>query len=95
MDFINCSGGCAQIWSNANQVTDPLTIVAWYGASLVEGFALVPSAAESVGASAYSGWLDFELEFPGATTDIIQQLSVPPSLPVTLPGLAVGLLSIA
>ncbi len=33
-DFINCPGGCAQIWSSANQVTDPRNIAAWYALSI-------------------------------------------------------------
>jgi RHS repeat-associated protein len=90
-DFINCPEGCAQIWSNADQISNPLTIVGWYGGSVVVGFALVPEAAVGAVEGTYSAWETFEFTYPGATADIIQQVTPPPSIPGTLPGLVVGL----
>ena len=94
MDFINCPDGCAQIWENANQITDPDTVALWYGGSVLEAFALVPSAAESVVSGVSDAWLSVEVSFPGATdatVDVINVLSPTPANVSTWPGLFVGI----
>ena len=80
---------CGNIWSNANQVTDPRTIALWYGGSAIEGLLLVPSAGAAVSSSIYDTWLGFEYAFPGATADTIQMLTPPSSIPSTIPGAVV------